>query len=284
MKKYLIGLLVTVALTFVLAPVPDLITKLLYALIAAAIYATALIILKVSWPNIVQKTTMKWLNIIISAFSIAITLIGFVIVNAYFVRVFGCDDRSVSKKDIRQLQVEEFCKGILISPDYPESTKKLAAQTLENWANDVIDPDPVLLVAGYAEDKGRHAVFLYMSDEEFNIEGITVLERCLETGETLVEEYPLFLFDRIGHFQFVLFSRREAGQRKEQEAWENYVANGSISESWPEVFISLPKENELEVELEIYDKNGNRSNRFVFGPYVRIPYTFLEGQQYTPKD
>jgi len=198
--------------------------------------------------------------------------------------IYGCDEQSSKKKDPRQVQVEDFCKGILMSADYPESTKKLAVRTLENWANDVIDPDPVLLVAGYVEDKGRYAVFLYMSDEEFNIEGITVFERCLETGETLEEDYPLFLFFNTGHAQFVPFSRREAGQRKNQEAWEEYVTNGPIVEPRPEVFISLPRENELEVELEIYDKKGNRSNRVLFRPYVHIPRPYLEGQRYRPKD
>ena len=208
----------------------------------------------------------------------------FKIVRVLFIAILGlltgCENRTLEEPNIWQLQVEDFCKGILLSPDYPDSTKKLAAQTLENWANDVVDPDPVLLVAGYAEDKGKLAVFRYMYDDELNIEGITVFETCLETGETLVEEYPLFLFDTVGHVQLIFINRREASQRKDEEAWKDYVANGSFEDMWPEAFVSLPKENEIEVEIEIYDRNGNRSNRVLFRPYVRIPRPFLEEQRY----
>lgn len=83
MKKYLSGLLVTMLLTFALTPVPDLITQILNALISAVLYILTLIILKISWPMLFQQKTTKWFNIVISVFSITITLIGFIVLNAF---------------------------------------------------------------------------------------------------------------------------------------------------------------------------------------------------------
>ena len=192
-----------------------------------------------------------------------------------FVMLTGCDNDS-QEKNYRQVQVENICKGIILSPEFSPQTKDIAEKTLKNWHNDIIDAMPVMLHAGYAEHKNKHLLMLDMSDEDFNIAGICIHEKRFKGNDIVTEDYPLFKFKNIGHCQIVQFTEREEGDRKNDNEWKEYIANKSVDTPRPDIFISIPKEKEIEVKIYIYDTDGNKSNSVLLKPYIKIPYPYLD--------
>lgn len=172
----------------------------------------------------------------------------------------GCS----KEKDVRRMIAENSCKDILDNPAIPQRTRKLARKVLEGWNNRVLDPEPVLIHAGYGQKRNKdYRLFLTMSDEEYDIAGIYVREVHKQPdGQilTIEEDYPLFVRSSIGHFQLVRFQERDNHQRKNDKAWANYLETGEWgSRREPTVWISAPNPPIVEVELWIYDFAGNKS-------------------------
>lgn len=179
----------------------------------------------------------------------------------------GCS----KEKDVRRMIAENSCKDILDNPVIKERTRKLARKVLEAWNNRVLDPEPVLIHAGYFKKPNEKCsrLFLTMSDEEYDIAGIGVREfhKQLKSNTTVVEEeYPIFPEPKIGHFQLIAFEERKAlSQGKDDEAWNNYLNSRADRlfiyrrREYPVVWISLPNPPKVEVELWIYDFAGNKS-------------------------
>lgn len=182
---------------------------------------------------------------------------------------FGCSKEE--EKDIRRVVAENSCKEIVGIAAIPERTKKLARKVLTGWGNKTLDPEPMLVHAGYgrkpSEDYSQ--LFLTMSDEDFDIAGFCIREfhKQLDSNVTVIEEeYPIFPEPKIGHFQFVLFKERKShSQRKDEKAWNNYLNSGVDRlmiyrrREYPVIWISLPDPPRVKVEIWIYDFADNKS-------------------------
>lgn len=182
---------------------------------------------------------------------------------------FGCSKEK--EKDIRRIVAENSCKEIVDNPRVPERTKKLARKALEGWGNKVLDPQPILIHAGYGQkpNEDYSVLFLTMSDEEFDIAGFGIREFHKQLNANVIvveEEYPIFPEPKIGHGQLVRFKERKIhSQRKNNKAWNDYLNSGVDRlmiyrrREYPTVWISLPEPPRVKVEIWIYDFAGNKS-------------------------
>ena len=177
-------------------------------------------------------------------------------------------DRSSDEDSFESLPKEiiiDICKTIIQSPRTTNRAKSLAGKALDGWNNRILDPCPILIYAGYYGDgyDDYMRLTLIMSDEDADIAGISVREvhRLSDGKEQIIqEEYPLFVRNSIGHHQLVKFTKREHGERKDYDGWNTYVQNATWGEDpTPTVWITLPRPGRIDVEIQIYDKAGHKS-------------------------
>jgi hypothetical protein len=178
----------------------------------------------------------------------------------------GC----IKQKGISSVSTVNLCKEIIDTPGSPERTKKLARKALEKWNNKVLDPEPILIHAGYAKSTNHgYWLFLTMLDEDFDLAGFVVKEIHEKPKSNVIvveEKYPVFPETKIGDFQYLDFSeRRDLSQIKDEKAWDNYLNAGAEKEviyrrgEHSVIWLSLPNKPTVEVEIAIYDYNGNQS-------------------------
>lgn len=177
-------------------------------------------------------------------------------------------DRSSKEDSFESLPKEiiiDICKTIIQSPRTSNRAKSLAGKALDGWNNRILDPRPILIYAGYYGDgyDGYVRLTLIMSDEDADIAGISVREVHRQSDgkeQVIQEEYPLFVRSSIGHHQLVKFTKREHEERKDYGSWNTYVQNATWGEdSTPNVWISLPRTTQIDVEIQIYDRAGHKS-------------------------
>jgi hypothetical protein len=187
--------------------------------------------------------------------------------------IAGC---SKKEKSIRNT-VEDRCEDIINNPTASENTKILARKALEGRKNEVLEPNPILIHAGYGRKSAeyrrpedRAALFLTMSDEDYDFAGFGIREFHKQSGSTLAvveEEYPIFPpSSKVRCGQMIMFKERKTlSDRKNDEAWINYVNKGAErlflyrGAEYPVVWISVPNPPTVEVEVWIYDLAGHKS-------------------------
>jgi hypothetical protein len=198
------------------------------------------------------------------------TLVVVALFLAFLSMVYFIPGCSKEEKFIRNT-VEDYCKDIIDNPRLSENTKILATKALEGWKNEVLEPDPILIHAGYglkhAEDGG--GLFLTMSDEDYDFAGFGIREFHKQSDSTVAvveEEYPIFPQPKIRCFQLIAFKERKTLlDTKDDEAWINYVNKGADrlfiyrGQEYPVVWISVPNPPTVEVEVWIYDLGGHKS-------------------------
>jgi len=189
---------------------------------------------------------------------------------------FGCR----KKKDTQGIYTLNLCKAIIDTSEFPERNKKLARKALDQWDNKVLDPEPILIHAGYTQSTNHgYWLFLTMLDEDFDISGFVVKEMHEKSNSDVVvieEKYPVFPEStKIGDFQYLDFSeRKDLSHTKDEKAWVNYINAGPDREifyrrgDYPTIWISLPNPPKVEVKLWIYDSTGNKSEP------IRLEYGF----------
>ena len=191
------------------------------------------------------------------------------IVAIVFVFLSGCKQ----EKDARQMIAENSCKEIMESEAFPGSTRKKARKVLGNWKNSVVDPEPVLVHAGYGKDPcdGQSLLFLTMSDEDFNISGFAIREVHQNPGPSQIlvikDQYPVFPKIGKGEFALIRFQKRQLlTDRKVEHVWSEYSAQTPNAQRLaysekksPAIFISYPDAENIEIELWVYDYSGNVS-------------------------
>ncbi|HUT31494.1 MAG TPA: hypothetical protein VMX13_16990 [Sedimentisphaerales bacterium] len=174
------------------------------------------------------------------------------------------------EKDIGQLIAENSCKAILNDSRCGENAKQLAKKVLEGWADDVVDPHPVLLHAGYLQDDryDHIALILTISDEDFDVAGFLIREvwKEKESEQVMIEEeYPIFPELGVGDCRIVWFDERnDVSESKDEQAWSDYVNDPNRvlifrRQRYPRILISLADPAVVRVDVRIYDFAGNKS-------------------------
>jgi len=178
-----------------------------------------------------------------------------------FVSISGCKDSS-SWHETRQTIAVKGCKEALLISKAPTYSKVFAQKVLDDFSNETLDPCPVLIHAGYiTTDQGACYLALDMSDEDQDVMGVAIREVTEgRNGKSeLLEKYPVFVMYEIGHFQLVAFERRTSDQRKDEDAWSQYVS-GAVGEHKPPVWVSAPAPPGVAISVWVYDAAGHRSN------------------------
>jgi hypothetical protein len=161
--------------------------------------------------------------------------------------------------------------------------KKYRALALERWQNGVLDPEPILLAAQLSTSSKDQRPYLTVIafDEDRDIAGIGVEEQRSDANgrktEVLVEEYPIAAhLNQADAIDVICTLRvpvqiRDGAQRKDPDAWEQYVAHSfdystgtERVKRWrqdlPPIWISAPKPHTLNVCIYAYDRAGHRSD------------------------
>gem|GEM_PF-939611 len=174
--------------------------------------------------------------------------------------------------------VADELRRIDLTMKYPEAKERIAA-ALSLRQNNVLDREPVLIVAGLVTDmREGEDPFLRMAvyDEDRDVLGVGMREeRTADSGhETcFVEECPVFAHDRLSgvlNYLLVPVQARDSDQRKDTERWEAYVLHSESYEDLPRksagesktpaMYISIPEPNDVAVWAYIYDRSGNTSD------------------------
>ena len=154
-----------------------------------------------------------------------------------------------------------------------------AEVALAKWQNKVVDPEPILIYALLERPSGLEQVFLrFMTfDEDLDLAGFGINEHhtCADgSTKEFMEQYPVFV-NRPGFFygadiHIIPIHIRDADQHKPEQKWQEYLDGEGIDlnrmksgEYWrntlPEIWISIPEPNDVEVEVYIYDRAGHKS-------------------------
>ena len=193
--------------------------------------------------------------------TVASELCVFVVVVVLISCVCSCD-REPEESKLRRVLAINGCITIIHCETAPDYSRQYAQQAYTNWLNNTVDPDPILIYAccGPSSRETKLSLSLTMSDEQSDIIGLKVTEIHRQNGDQMkiVEEYPVFINAAIGHHQIIPIVERALGQRKNAIEWEGYVER-AVRDNRPPIYLSLPKENQVEVQIQIYDKNGLES-------------------------
>jgi hypothetical protein len=167
---------------------------------------------------------------------------------------------------IREMNVG-FCEDLLANPRVTVHPRSLTQTALKKWQNGRLDPEPVLMFAVLVQNKRTKPplLILALSDEDGDVASIRITERHFEENKKVLlieEEYPVFGYGQvICSYNFVPIEIRTSNERKDQQAWQNYLDVGIWKrEAMPTIWISLPKPSETNVEIQVYDHAGHESN------------------------
>lgn len=185
----------------------------------------------------------------------------------------GCKERNSGHDAGKFL---EGLKNNSISTDYNDVSKNIE-KAISEYDNNKVDKVPVIIWAfllGPYGGKPDHLDVEYY-DEEKDAVGIGIKESYFTSDGKeiiLVEEYPVLIFRKnptIAGGISINVKTRDSGQRKSEQVWDDYMKNDKgyekmDFEKWrstlPDVWISMPDPNKVDIEMYIYDKEGNKSN------------------------
>jgi len=180
----------------------------------------------------------------------------------YLLLTTGCKSEADRERDLYREQTKNICTSVLREPLCSEKSKTLAAKVLAGLSDKTIDPMPCLFHAYYHKKQDdKYFLALSMCDEDEDIEGLFIREKDSQDNVLIEEQYPYFIWYPAGSFKYIPFSRRQPGNAKDTTAWNEYQS-GTSSQKYdrPPMFISIPQEGSVEVEIAVYDKKGNRSD------------------------
>lgn len=183
--------------------------------------------------------------------------------------ILGCPKDNLEEKpgEFTCKDSIRFCKTILRNPRLPKRSKSLAESALRKWKNDKLDPDPILIRAVLVrpERKRDYILVLQSCDEDHNTLGVVITEvNKKKNGHTvnIKEDYPVYINEPFTHniLKLVTVKIRKNEELKDEEQWQNYLDVGvQNKDPIPDVWISVPNPSKIEIEIQIYDREGRKS-------------------------
>jgi hypothetical protein len=159
------------------------------------------------------------------------------------------------------------CEALLKDHNLSEKARATVKSVLKKRKDNVIDREPILVRASLAQPRKRESVYLalWISDEDADTKGVGIREIVRKPdGKPIVHEetYPVFTHDSlILAYEYILpvaLRRRDEG--KEEESWKWFLDTPNAPATMtPDIWISIPKEGERDVEVWVYDRAGNKS-------------------------
>jgi len=140
----------------------------------------------------------------------------------------------------------------------------------------------VAMTKSRVRDGERMFLMLVTYDENADLVGIVIEEERADSNgvrTTILEEYPVFthLSDLgVVGFKFIPVLVRDKNQRKPEDQWQKYVSitrqqlqdeymkrlkikYWSWRDTLPQVWVSIPEPNKVDVRLRAYDRAGHLS-------------------------
>ncbi|MHC4657116.1 MAG: hypothetical protein ACYS91_19185 [Planctomycetota bacterium] len=180
----------------------------------------------------------------------------------------GCKKSSfLEPEELDHRMSVRFCARLLADPNASERTKRIVKDILVNRVNSTVEREPVLIFTGLLISAGKSRNFLTfgLSDEDGDLLGVLMREqRSRSDMNPLVveEEYPLFMGLRCKAANTYVFPVRirQGNERKDENSWQTYIERGGGSlEDMPPVWISVPESGKIDVELQLFDKAGHKT-------------------------
>ena len=207
----------------------------------------------------------------INLYTFAILALILIFVGCIFLLIGRRDDGILNDREA----IQELLKVRSLS-DYDDISNN-AQIAISKYENKIIDTNPVLIYALLTRPiESDYDIDLLIYHEGEDLLGIGINETYIDSNglETeLIEEYPVFLFlsPKKGAIPWMIPTKiRDSDQIKSEQRWKEYTFGEGIemdkiwdAEYWtsslPEVWISIPEPNKVEVEVYLYDKAGNKS-------------------------
>lgn len=181
----------------------------------------------------------------------------------------GCKKKEAVRAKTTPEIVAEMCKKVSADPKSSPKEKEIAEIVLRKLEAPGLDPTPDLVAARYRPSKAGDEVplLLVISDEDADIAGLRIKEKHKRAGggmTELYEEYPAFVNKSIAcTVLFVKIRWRNNAQKKNEQEWEEYVQRGGTwgKDPAPPIWISMASPPDVEVDVWVYDRAGNESNK-----------------------
>ena len=187
----------------------------------------------------------------------------------------------ITPDELDQMISENFCKSIIEDSNMVRDIRLRAKKVLIQRQNETMDAEPVLVLAALSRlNSGLLIIVLGFSDEDGDVAGITIREESeVSNSENnlLVESYPAWGHTEVkaATYYFTPIHIRENDERKDEDAWKAYLEGGDWTpKKQPPLWISLPREGKVSVQVCVYDHVGNVSN------YVEVE-NFIEPNENT---
>lgn len=170
-------------------------------------------------------------------------------------------------EELRRAACIGYCESVLADPKASRFCKSLAREALQKWANERVDPEPILvhlMLLDAEPERGKpFSLGLGVSDEDNDMAGIGVREEHIDSnGQVMVieEEYPVFGYQSVGSLQMIRVKIREHGERKNHQVWQEYLdMEGWRGDAMPDLWVSKPDPGKVEVKIWLYDHAGHKS-------------------------
>jgi len=236
------------------------------------------------------------INVRILFLSIATTIL---------VILVGCKKENVDLEELMDLGAHELLTSAAKKTAWPSDMRSRAKAALAKLDNGILDTEPILLraIIDAVEPKNETALFIIFFDENKDLRGLRIKECYIDPNgsiTTLEEDYPVFVNTLstiiAANIRFPIHIR-DKDQRKNKYAWLEY-ANRNLDElirlnidkrqrdssdnrpqditfeKTPPIYISVPDPNRVNVEISIYDREGNESDsiELIVGKYIKSEY------------
>jgi len=198
-----------------------------------------------------------------------LTIISFLCLSIY---TGGCRKSSpLSPEEIDHMMSEDFCNAVIEDSNMASDVRLRAHEILDKRHNKVLDSEPILVSASLgARNDGLLFIALAFSDEDGDIANVTIREEYNDPNgnkSVLVESYPVWGKKKLkaATYYFTWVHIRKNGERKDEIAWKEYLDSGDWDKDWPAkyrppIWISLPEEGKVRVQVCVHDYAGNVSN------------------------
>ena len=210
------------------------------------------------------------------------------------IMICGCKKQKVDLQEMVDQTLHDALASLAKKTELPSDIINRAKTALTKLENGSLDTEPILLMAAIGisdlNNQPQADIDIIYFDENNDLRGLRIKEHYIDSNgltTSLEEDYPVFVntlntpFTNSAYFP-VHF--RDKNQRKDEYLWLEYVnrnLDGLIRlniderqsdtldthlknlpfEKMPPIYISIPDPNKVQVEISVYDREGNESDR-----------------------
>ena len=238
------------------------------------------------------------------------TCILFLLVAAIiFITLGGCKKEKVDFQEMVDRSLHDALASLAKKTTLPSDIISRAKTALAKLENGILDTEPILLLAviSLVDPNNQPILDFIFFDENKDLRGLRIKESHINSSgsiTTLKEDYPVFV-NELDTFAtssaFFPIHFRDKNQCKDKQLWLEYVnrnldelirlniderkqdiSNRRLKnvkfEKTPPIYISIPDPNRVQVEISIYDREGNESESIELRTGLSMEFYENQGQ------